>query len=271
MSRACSRSPPAGLCARLALSPLSHCLGRRLALVGDDRGEQRGVVDVLARADADLALPLGVGQLLVGDGVLLHALLGRVDDARAHGDAEPVIGGIAIGGGDRGLQRGGIHGLREARILGLGEAAGIDGEEQVGRAVLSFGGEALVETGGGEHDVGLDAGLLGEGLEQRIDQPRLAIGVDVDLALRQRGGGGGDHTGEDERQLGKAARRLAREVRDEHAYLQTAGFKVPASDCRRHHLPPRRALVVMLITLVKKDRCGSRLEPTSSSSGFELF
>ncbi len=51
ISRACSRSPPAGLCARFALTPASHFLGERLALVGDHRGDQRGIVDVLTGAE----------------------------------------------------------------------------------------------------------------------------------------------------------------------------------------------------------------------------
>ena len=38
----------------------------------------------------------------------------------------------------------------------------------------------------------LDAGLFGEGGEQRIDQSGLAIGVDVDLARGTRGMGRGE-------------------------------------------------------------------------------
>ena len=54
-----------------------------------------------------------------------------------------------------------------------------------------------------EIDVDLDAGVLGEGIEQRLDQLGFAIGVDIDLAVggrrrgsecgktKQRGGCGG--------------------------------------------------------------------------------
>ena len=53
--------------ARLALTPVEPGLGRLLAVLGDIGGDQRGVVGMLAGADADLALPLRVGELLVGE------------------------------------------------------------------------------------------------------------------------------------------------------------------------------------------------------------
>src|SRR3546814_9400795 len=46
--------------------PLRPLLGARLAVRLDDRAEQRLVVDVGAAADADLALPLRISEILVG-------------------------------------------------------------------------------------------------------------------------------------------------------------------------------------------------------------
>ena len=84
-----------GLLGQVGLHALEPRLGELLALVGDHGGDQGRIVDVLSGADAHLALPFRIGQLLVGDGVLLHALLGGVDHARAHGEREPVVGRIA--------------------------------------------------------------------------------------------------------------------------------------------------------------------------------
>ena len=85
-----------GLLRQIGLEALQPFLGLRLAVLGEIGGEQRVVVHVLAGADADLALPLRVGQFLVGDRVLLHALLRGVDDARAHRDAVPVAVRVAV-------------------------------------------------------------------------------------------------------------------------------------------------------------------------------
>ena len=52
-------------------------LGCGRALVGDDAGEQRDVVDVRGRAHADLPLPLGVGEIGVVCEALRHACLER--------------------------------------------------------------------------------------------------------------------------------------------------------------------------------------------------
>ena len=158
-----------------------------------------------------------------------------------------MVAGIAELGGHDLLQRARIDGLREARILGLGQAAGIDGEEEIGRAVLALGRQPLVEARGGVDHVGLDARLVGEGLEQRVDQLRLAIGVDVDLALRLRRRREAGQRRDEDSELRKAARGM----RDDHRDLQSSGFKAPASDCGQQFGPPRPALVVILIAVVK--------------------
>ena len=72
--------------------------------------------------------------------------------------------------------------LRDAGVGRLGEIADIDGEQDVGWAVAPLGLDALDQPLLGEDHIDLDAGLRGELLEQRIDQVRLAVGIDIDLA-----------------------------------------------------------------------------------------
>ena len=48
----------------------------------------------------------------------------------------------------------------------------------------AFGGDALLQTLVEEQHLGLDAGLGREGVEHRLDQIGLAVGVDVDHAVR---------------------------------------------------------------------------------------
>jgi hypothetical protein len=195
-------------------------LCERLALVGDDGGDQRRVVDVLAGPNAHFALPLGVGQVLVGDAVELHAVFRGVDHAPAHGEAEPVPVGVAVLGGDLLLEHRRLHGLGQPGILGLRETAGIDGEQHVGRAVATFGGQTLVEAVGGVDHVGLDAGLDRERLEQRVDQLRLAVGVDVDLLGRSCGRPDGQG-GNCECNADRSARAAARLRCGLHTFLQS--------------------------------------------------
>src|SRR5690606_34576471 len=85
-----------GLAREIGLQPLHPLFRRLFAVMGDQRGEERDVVLMLAAAYADLALPLGIGQFLIGDGVLLHAVLGGVDHASARRQAEPVALGVTI-------------------------------------------------------------------------------------------------------------------------------------------------------------------------------
>ena len=77
---------------------------------------------------------------------VLHALLRGVDDARALGDAEPVALRIAIFGGQVGVDRRVVERLRDALFLGAGQPRDVDGEDHVGRRVLAFGGDALLEA-----------------------------------------------------------------------------------------------------------------------------
>src|SRR5262249_59863612 len=67
----------------VAFQAAQPLLALRFAVLGDVGGEQRRVVGVLTRADADLAAPPGIGEALVGQGLVGHAILGGIHDARA--------------------------------------------------------------------------------------------------------------------------------------------------------------------------------------------
>ena len=178
-------------------------LGLGLAVLGGVGREQAVVVDVLAGADADLALPLGVGEFFIGDLVLLDAILRGVDHAGAHRNAGPVSIGIAILRRHDLVDHHRLDRLGDAGLHGLVDAADIDRQQHVGGAVGAFRLHALLEARTRRDHVDLDAGVLGEGVEQRLDQLGFAIGVDVDLAVggrrrgsecgqtKQRGGCGG--------------------------------------------------------------------------------
>ena len=115
--------------------------------------------------------------------VLLHALLGGVDDARAAREPEPLVVGGAIGWRDRGVERrpNAIGCVMPASVACVRWPTSTVSSTSAG-LLRAFGRDALDEAVLGEDHVGLDAGLVGERLEQRIDQIRLAVGIDVDLA-----------------------------------------------------------------------------------------
>src|SRR5262249_28709067 len=69
-------------------------------------------------------------------------------------------------------------------------------------------------------DVGADAGLRAKGFEERIDQLRFAIGVDVDVSLRQ--GAGTEHD----------ARRAAERQGPDRAPRRRPGHRNIQSHCR---------------------------------------
>ena len=65
--------------------------------------------------------------------------------------------------------------------------ADVDGEQEVGGRVRAFGLDALFEPRACRDHVDLDFGVLGEGVEQRLEQLLLARAVNVDLVgLRER-------------------------------------------------------------------------------------
>jgi len=85
------------------------------------------------------------------------------------------------------VERGRHDRLGDPGLYCFFEAADIDREQDVGGAVLAFGLDALLQAGARRNDVDLDAGVLGEGVEQRLDQLRFTIAVNIDLALGERG------------------------------------------------------------------------------------
>ena len=174
-----------GLLRQIGLHALQPFLGLGLAVLGHIGREQAVVVDVLAGADADLALPLGIGELFIGDLVLLDAVLRGVDHARAHRNAGPLAVGIAVLRRHDLVDHHRLDRLGDAGLHGVVEAAEIDRQQHVGGAVGAFRLHALLEPRTRRDDVDLDAGVLGEGVEQRLDQLGFAIGVDVDLAVRR--------------------------------------------------------------------------------------
>jgi len=167
-----------------------------------------------------------VGEFLVGDRVLLHPVLRGIDHTGAAGEPDPFIVGGAIGRRDRRIERRRMDRLSDTGISGLREIADIDGEQHIGRAVAPFGLDALDQALLGEDHIDLDAGLLGEFLEQGVDQIRLAVRIDIDLA-RLDGLSGCCGEGEDK----KRKRKRAREGKS-HRFLQWPGFKAPVSDLR---------------------------------------
>jgi hypothetical protein len=62
------------------------------------------------------------------------------------------------------------------------DASNVDGEQQIGGAVGAFSLDPLLKPGARGDHVDLDAGVLGESIEQRLDQSALAIRINVDLA-----------------------------------------------------------------------------------------
>ena len=156
--------------------------GLGFTVMGDEGCKQRVVINVLAGANADLALPFRIGEIFVVQGSLLHAILRGIDHARAHRNAVPVPLGIAILG---------RHDLIEdVRLDGLGDAGphcvldppDIDGEQHIRGAVGTLGLDALFEARACRDDIDLDAGVPAKGVEQRLNELALAVSVNIDVA-----------------------------------------------------------------------------------------
>ena len=147
--------------------------GGVLAVGGDHAGHQRLLVVVVGVAQADPALVLRVGQLLVGRRhVGLVDEVGVVDDrAVAHGEAEPAVLLVAELGRDRLVEDRRTRAAGRCPSSAAGpQVAGVDGEVDVGLGVLALGGDPLAQLGvvAGE-ELDLDAGLLRPLLEGRLD------------------------------------------------------------------------------------------------------
>jgi hypothetical protein len=97
-----------------------------------------------------------------------------------------------------GVQRGGLDRLRQPAPDQLGKHAVVDHRDDIGGGVRALRLDTLGKSALDENGAGLDARFGGEGVEQRLDQRRLARRVDIDLALRE--GRRGRHCGEREKQ-----------------------------------------------------------------------
>ena len=150
--------------------------------MGDDRTQQRQIVVMRARPGADPPRPLRVGQILIsGHFALCHAVFRGVDDAGAAGQAEPLVARVTVLGGNIGLQDGRVDRLGHARVHHFGQARNIHGQDQIGGRPVAFRHKALDHALVDKGDVHSDAGLGGEGIDQRLDQFRLAVGIDIHL------------------------------------------------------------------------------------------
>jgi len=172
--------------------------GPGLALMGDDRGHQRQVVGVRTRTRAQLALEVRVGQVVVGPDLFrLDGGLVVDDDPRPPGEGEPVFG--AQVGGNPGIENLRIDRREQPQFVGLGQARGIDRQEDIGRAVAALVPDAFEEFIFLAFDaIDPDAGLLREirierlvGLivAGRVEVERLVLGLGGEC---QSGDGGGD-------------------------------------------------------------------------------
>jgi len=90
------------------------------------------------------------------------------------------------------VQQLGLDRLGDSRPHRLLEPSDIDGEQDVRGAVRAFGLDALLEAGACRDNVDFDSGILGERLEQRLNELAFAVGVHVDIARLGDGGPAGN-------------------------------------------------------------------------------
>src|SRR5215211_8696507 len=196
------------LLGEVGLDAAQPFLGPRLAVPDEESRDEADVVLVLEGAGAELALPLRVGEVLVSHRGVRHALLRGIDRAGAQREGEPAALRIAQIGRDVRGQRLGAHRLRDVEIERLLQAADVDGDQHVGWAVLALGLDALGEALLGEDGVDLDAGRLGELVERRRIEPRLAVGVDVDDAFGMSRKGGAEGRGGERTETGASPSKM---------------------------------------------------------------
>ncbi len=174
-------------------------LGRRFAIVRDHRRDERRVVRVLARADADLALPFRIGEILVAERIDLQVLL-DVQHAVAQRQRVPVAVRAPQVRGNRVVERLRAHRLREPAVDEIEQVADVDRHQHVGRRLRAFRLHALEQAVLHEHRVDLDAALLRECVDEWLDQLRFAGGVQAHFLgrvgqRRECGGGKGEGAG----------------------------------------------------------------------------
>ncbi len=139
---------------------------------------------MLAVANADPALPFRIRQFLIGDILLAHPLLRGIDNPAACRQAEPFALGITQIGGDILFDDGIVENrLRDTALLGLDQTGDIDRQQHIGRRIDAFCLDAFHQSLVEKKNIRLYSRFLGKGVEQRLDQFRLAIGIDINLSL----------------------------------------------------------------------------------------
>ncbi len=203
-----------GVAGAVGLDRLEPLLGRRGALGVRDRGHDRLEVG-LGRRQAELALPLGLGQVEHRGGHLVGLqLVGVVGDDRDAGrDADPVAGRRAVLAGDRG--EGGRRERRQQALLLQGhQRRRVLRVEDVGRGVRTLlhdllGQRVLVLAA----DLDGDAGLGLEGGGQRLGRLLVLAAVERDgaaVAAARPGRAGGARAAARRGQAGQHERRAHR-------------------------------------------------------------
>lgn len=155
-------------------------LGRFLTMMCNERAGQRDVIRMQAGANADFTLPGGIGKLLIGDPGQVE-VLGHIHRAGTHRKSEPVAIVIPQRLGNRGAEDLRLDALRKALLDKIDENAGIDSHQNICRRLVTFRDDALGDPVLQEDGVDRDPGRLREGIDQRLDQPRFAGGIEVEL------------------------------------------------------------------------------------------
>ena len=179
------------LARQIGLQTLGPGRCSRLVIMGNHRAQKRHVVIMQTRTRADAAFPLFCGQIFIGRHFTgLHPLFRGIDNARARGQAEPLVRGIAQRVRDIGFQHIRLHRLDHAGIHHLHQPRDIDRQHQIGGRAVALGYQPLGHPFVNKGHIHGNAGLGGKGIDQRLQQFGLAVGIDIHL-LRQCGQGGG--------------------------------------------------------------------------------
>jgi len=135
---------------------------------------------MLAGADADFPFPARVGQIFVVERLDVQ-VLGDVGHPVAQRQGEPLAVGRAQVGGNGGTQRGGVDRLCDFAVHQVQKVADIHRHQYIGRRLRAFGAHPFEQAILDEDRIDLDAGILGEGGDQRFDELGLAGGVQIDF------------------------------------------------------------------------------------------
>ena len=167
---------------------------------------------MLARPDAYLAFPFGVGKILIGDGIDIK-ILGHVGHAVAKGQGKPVVVAAAQVGRNGLLQCVRFHGLRYAGLDQVEQIADVDGHEEVRRRFFAFGANTLDQPILDEDGIDLHSGVLGVLVEQRLYKAGFACGIQIHVGGMRSGGHGRQRDNASQRE---AASKRARTVGARH-------------------------------------------------------